>query len=437
MMRVLFFILTFSLLACRSTPSTTRHVVRSSQKSNNSASLATESVKPSLPAHTQSPTPSVSDDEALVALPYQDSEEVPPELISMVEKVRGMHSSLHTVIFSAALSRLSAYLQRYNGKPIAPLTLVELAGQWGIASPWILQNTLISMGYDDNALAAWVAKNIAMYRTQHGVTHFGISKGKLSDGSDLVVLLMQRRRFSHAPFARWVNPGSPFFMNGRLEPGVTQLEVFVTAPDGSVTRARVPLDENQLFSVRLDFCASKYKLGHYNVELLGKDAHGPFVAGLFPVACGPQAAVRHIQIRFQEASGEMGADAFASAVFQGVNQHRAKLGMPAFRQDTRLDTIAHAHSQEMCASKKIFHISPITGSPLQRVQHARLNVQMVAENVAMGASPEEIVGAWDKSEGHRLNMEHAKGTHAGIGVCRGTYGAGTIVYYVTLLIVSY
>lgn len=437
MMRVLFFIIAFFLLACRPTPSTPLSFARSSQKSNQNASLAPEPVTPSLPENTQSSTPSVSDDQASVALPYQDSEEVPPELIFMVEKIRGMDSSLHTVIFSAALSKLSAYLQRYNGKPIAPLTLVELAGQWGIASPWILQNTLISMGYDDNALAAWVAKNIAMYRTQHGVTHFGISKGKLSDGSDLVVLLMQRRRFSHAPFARWVNPGSPFLMNGRLEPGVTHLDVFVTAPDGSVARARVPLGENQTFSIRLDFCASNAQRGHYNVELLGKDEHGPFVAGLFPVACGQQAAFRHINIRFQEASGEMGADAFASAVFQGVNQHRAKLGMPVFRQDARLDTIAHAHSQEMCASKKIFHISPITGSPLQRVQRARLHVQMVAENVAMGASAEEIVGAWDKSEGHRLNMEHAKGTHAGIGVCRGTYGAGTIVYYVTLLIVAY
>jgi len=173
------------------------------------------------------------------------------------------------------------------------------------------------------------------------------------------------------------------------------------------------------------------------VELLGKDAQGPFVAGLFPVACGREAADRRIDVRFQEASGDMGADAFASAVFDGVNRHRARLGMNPFRKDARLDAIARAHSDDMCASKKIFHVSPTSGSPLDRVQRAQLKVQLVAENVAMGASPEEVVGAWDKSEGHRLNMEHAKGSHAGVGVCRGTYGSDTIVYYITLLIVAY
>ncbi len=372
------------------------------------------------------------------ALPlYQDSERVPAELASMVEGIRKAQGAQQSVAFSSALSQLATHILAYGGKPIAPLTLVEMAGQWGIASPWILQNTLVSAGYDLQALAAWAARNIATYRTQHGVTHFGIAMGKRTDGSDLVVLLMQRRRFSHAPFARWVTPGHAFSMTGRMESGVTQLEVLVTAPDGTVTRARVPLNEDRSFALRLDFCAKEANRGHYNVELLGKDAHGPFVAGLFPVACGEEAATRPLETRFQEAVGELSPDAFADAVFERVNRHRQKTGLPAFRPDTRLSAIAKAHSEEMCAQKKIFHVSPTTGSPLERVQRARLNVQLVAENVAMGTTPEEIVGAWDKSEGHRLNMEHTKGTHAGVGVCRGLYGTDTVVYYITLLIVSY
>lgn len=379
-----------------------------------------------------------SGDGMLPAAPsYGDSDAVPPELAPMIEKIRAVPGGHRDVAFSLALSRLASHLQTYRGKPIAPLTLVEMAGQWGIASPWILQNTLVSMGYDMNALAAWAAKNIVLYQSRHGVTHFGIAMGKLPDGSDLVVLLMQRRRFSHAPFPRWVEPGQSFFMSGSMEPGVSQLDVLTTAPDGAVTRERVKLGERQSFSVRLNFCSDSNRRGHYHVELLGKDAQGPFVAGLFPVACGKDAARRRIDVRFQEAAGEMAPDAFAFDVFERVNQHRKRLGLRPFVRDARLDAIAKAHSDDMCASKKIFHVSSTTGSPLDRVQRARLEVQMVAENVAMGASPEEIVGAWDKSEGHRLNMEHARGTHAGMGVCRGTYGADTIVYYITLLIVAY
>lgn len=369
---------------------------------------------------------------------YDDDAQVPTALAPMAQKIRGQfESGTLPVAFSSALSRLAAHLQVYQGKALAPSSLLELASEWGIASPWVLQNYMISQGYDADFLANWIAKNLSTYRTQHGISHFGFSLSKRPDGADVVVLLMQRRRFTHSAFARWVEPGNHVTVSGGMEKGVASLEVLVTSPDHSISRMPVKLTTDGSFSVKLDFCNTAANKGHYSVELMGKDGHGPFVAALFPIGCGREFAKKPANVQLQAPAQDIAIDQFEKDVMARVNAYRTKLNLKPFADQARLGKAARIHSDEMCAQKKIYHISPTTGTPLDRVKRTGLDPQLVAENVAMGPTPEEVVTAWIKSEGHRLNMQHAKGTHAAIGVCKGTYGTDTVLYYVTLLIASF
>ncbi len=369
---------------------------------------------------------------------YADSEEVPANSISMYNKIRErFESGKLPTVHSQALSGLAGHLLVFQGKPLQPSSLMEIASRWGISSPWILQNYLVASGYDDAFMAQWVAKNLHQYRSQHGITHFGFARGKKDDGSDVLVLLMQKRRLSHAPFPRWVEPGDFLTVKGTMERGTFGLEVLVTSPDEGIARMPVKLAADGSFTVRLDFCNDQDKRGFYNVELLGKDAQGPFVAALFPVGCGESYAEKKTAARMQEPTREISIDVFEKDVMDRVNEYRKRLNMKPFLHHAKLAALSRSHSEEMCQHRKIFHISGSTGSPLNRVIKAGLKPQLVAENVAMGPSPEEVVAAWIKSEGHRLNMQHAKGTHAAIGVCRGLYGTDTVLYYVTMKVAAF
>ena len=369
---------------------------------------------------------------------YDDSDKIPATLAGMTKKIADQfQSGTLPVGFSLALSNLAAHLQVYQGKPLAPSSLLELASEWGIASPWILQNYMVSSGYDQDFLANWIAKNLASYRNQHSISHFGFAVAKRPDGADVVVLLMQRRRFTHSAFSRWVEPGNHVTVNGGMEKGVASLEVLVTSPDSSISRMPVKLAADGTFSVKLDFCNTAQNKGHYSVELMGKDGHGPFVAGLFPVGCGKEFAKKPATIQMQAPTQDIAIEQFEKEVMTKVNAWRTKLNLKPFADQAKLAHVARAHSIEMCGQKKIYHVSPSTGSPLDRVKRAGLSAQLVAENVAMGPTSDEVVTAWIKSEGHRLNLQHPKGTHAAIGVCKGTYGTDTVLYYVTLLIASF
>ncbi|PKN44986.1 MAG: hypothetical protein CVU59_10310, partial [Deltaproteobacteria bacterium HGW-Deltaproteobacteria-17] len=177
--------------------------------------------QPSSPGET--PEPPVTAPVAPVTVPasepgisqYDDSDQVPVALSEMTRKIRTQfESGTLPVGFSLALSKLAAHLQVYQGKPLAPSSLLEMASEWGVASPWILQNYMVASGYDADFLANWIAKNLASYRNQHAISHFGFSVARRSDGADVVVLLMQRRRFTHSPFPRWVEPGNLVTVNG-------------------------------------------------------------------------------------------------------------------------------------------------------------------------------------------------------------------------------
>jgi uncharacterized membrane protein required for colicin V production len=65
-----------------------------------------------------------------------------------------------------------------------------------------------------------------------------------------------------------------------------------------------------------------------------------------------------------------------------VNQEREKAGLPPLQADTALRDVARAHSLEMFEQSYFAHISPITGSPFDRMKKAGIRYLAAGENLA-------------------------------------------------------
>src|SRR4029079_11229637 len=123
----------------------------------------------------------------------------------------------------------------------------------------------------------------------------------------------------------------------------------------------------------------------------------------FPVFCGvepPPAAPR--------SAGVQPATADAAAAEQQmlalVNRDRRAAGLAPVKLDEHLADIARAHSREMAGDDTVFHVSPRTGTALDRVPKAGLAPHIVLENVGGAYSAEEAESGFLASPGHRSNI---------------------------------
>ncbi|MBU1537988.1 CAP domain-containing protein [Myxococcota bacterium] len=221
-------------------------------------------------------------------------------------------------------------------------------------------------------------------------------------------------------------------ISGKVDNDVTKLELLMTLPGGKVKRRKVSLLGAGVFAHAEYFC-TKEKKGHYSVELMGEDGHGPVVLALFPVACGSADHLRKVRVTMKKPTVDMAASKAAREAFDLVNAYRKKNKMKAYKWSVKLAAVATAHSDEMCKFKSIYHLSPITGAPDKRVKRAGIKTDLVAENVAVASSPESIVSSWIMSEGHRLNMVLKDGVYGAVGVCKASINK-SIHYYATLVV---
>lgn len=75
----------------------------------------------------------------------------------------------------------------------------------------------------------------------------------------------------------------------------------------------------------------------------------------------------------------------AQAIFHETNQVRRKLGLPAFRGLPRLDEAADLEAAVGKVYQPPSHTNPfpMIGTPFERVQYVGLNIEQVAENIAL------------------------------------------------------
>ncbi|MCX7807708.1 MAG: CAP domain-containing protein [Deltaproteobacteria bacterium] len=113
-------------------------------------------------------------------------------------------------------------------------------------------------------------------------------------------------------------------------------------------------------------------------------------------------------------------------MWEAIQALRKSGGVEPLERNPILDRIALEHTLEMAQSGTLTHVSPQTGTPMDRVKRAGLNPQSVAENVARHSTVAEAQAALESSEKHRANMLDSRMNQGGVAVIR----SGP-VFYVT------
>jgi len=96
-----------------------------------------------------------------------------------------------------------------------------------------------------------------------------------------------------------------------------------------------------------------------------------------------------------------------------INEQRRDHGLPALRQNSRLDRSAQGWTNTMVATDQFTHGSDFTA----RLTAAGFDWSTAGENIATGfATPRQVVDGWMASTGHCQNILNPQFTNVGTGV---------------------
>lgn len=112
-----------------------------------------------------------------------------------------------------------------------------------------------------------------------------------------------------------------------------------------------------------------------------------------------------------------------SGVIAWTNAARRQNGLPAYKENAKLNAAAEAKVKDMFAKQYFAHEGPDGNGPSHWVEEAGYAYIMIGENLALGnfADDKALVDAWMGSPGHRANILHPRFTEIGVAVARGTF----------------
>jgi uncharacterized protein YkwD len=304
-----------------------------------------------------------------------------------------------------------------------------LLTHYGIVEP--SPHLLLSRGTAgaDREIRQQTTKEIAEVYKAGPVDRIGVGIDRAGDLMYVVVGL-QEKHLTLAPLPRKLARGTTVAVKGKLVGRYRSARVVITAPDGRVSEqevsARAGSVEGQLA------CAAD---GRYQVEVTAEDKSGTAVLANFPVFCGvdpPALAPRSAGTRQRRVT----AEAAEKDVLALVNRDRAAAKLPPVEWDEKLAEVARAHSRDMAEHDFVGHVSPRTGTALDRVRKAGLEPGIVLENVGRAYSAAEAEAGFMASPGHRANVVEPKAKRMGVGVVLGKPVTGTIPLYVTQVLTN-
>jgi len=107
---------------------------------------------------------------------------------------------------------------------------------------------------------------------------------------------------------------------------------------------------------------------------------------------------------------------FEAEVIALVNQFREENGIRVLAEQSQLTQAARLHSQDMACNQFFSHLSPTSGTLLDRIAGQDYEYSAAAENIAAGyITPAEVVEGWMDSLGHRTNLLNPQYTQVGVG----------------------
>jgi uncharacterized protein YkwD len=105
-----------------------------------------------------------------------------------------------------------------------------------------------------------------------------------------------------------------------------------------------------------------------------------------------------------------------------ANRERAAAGLQLLRWDNALAAAARQHVLLMAQQYLLSHQYPGELPLAERAAQAGARFAMIAENVAVGPTPDSIHDGWMHSPGHRRNILNAEVSAVGIATVRGSGG---------------
>lgn len=136
-------------------------------------------------------------------------------------------------------------------------------------------------------------------------------------------------------------------------------------------------------------------------------------------------------VELRQAAPLADLDEVRRKVLGAVNRARKEHGLSPVKPESRLDTAAQDHAEDMVRRAYYSHQSPEGGSVMNRVRDAGYPARSVSENIAKGLfAPEEVVERWLASPGHRRNILKRGAARTGAGVAFGDNAKGFEVIWV-------
>jgi hypothetical protein len=112
------------------------------------------------------------------------------------------------------------------------------------------------------------------------------------------------------------------------------------------------------------------------------------------------------------------ADPDARRVFTLTNQDRQQQGLPPLAWNPALAAAADAHAQWMLREPNLSHQYPDEPALMSRAAHAGAHFRAIAENIALGPTPDSLENQWMHSTPHRTNILDPKMNALGVAVLR-------------------
>lgn len=258
----------------------------------------------------------------------------------------------------------------------------------------------------------------------------GVGIDRLGSEVYVAVALQETHLDLLTPVPRRLSRGGRTAISVRTEAGYRGPQLVITAPDGSVHEDAPSAQANRLLSELR--CGAD---GRYQVEIAAVGAAGPAVLANFPVYCGVDPPARSPRGAGTHPSSA-DPDQAERQMVALVNRDRARAGLHAVAVDPRLTAIARAHSRDMVDHDFVGHVSPRTGTAMDRVHRAGLAPELVLENVGRAYAAEEAESGFLASPGHRGNLLDPRARLLGVGIVFGPAVTGTRPMFVTQLFTS-
>src|SRR6478609_1144921 len=239
------------------------------------------------------------------------------------------------------------------------------------------------------------------------ITRYGI---RVSPSGRSAAVIFGSVELSYEAIPRALDPGQSVSVKGEVGPRFSSAHVYLTKPDGTVDDKRMP-------KRAIDTSFALQAAGKYRLETMGDGVSGPVVLSNVPLYVGVPEAVASVVTGAVLAPEEAEARALVL-----LNEARTAAGLNKVQPDAELREIALAHSTDMVDHNFVGHVSPTTGTPLDRVRRSGALVPAFGENVGTAATPELVHEGLMDSPGHRANMLRPDWTHVGIGARKGHVG---------------